>query len=328
MSSTRTLLARMSSVRMSPGRAWRRCGALALACLLLAVACDSRQAPAEGPAANATPAQVVRQLTAHLRNNDLEAFARAAVPPKLHTQLDLAWREGRTRWPLDELPFGSRLPGILGSLAAPGSEARLQRIFDRQFAGANRELRSAASALGVFGTQYVSNEGDYSDDERQHYAQLIAATAQWGARAPLADPARAKAGIAKLAAAARRTGLTSEAAFRDAGLEGGLRRMGPFAAAFKQVLAAYGLKVDADLATLEATLQQQTGDTALVRMRYRFAGQPIDTVVSMERIDGRWYLADYLRHAQAALARPPAQAAPIAEPAAATPSAPAARARR
>lgn len=289
----------MPARRSTPAR-WT---AAALGCLLLA-ACGPGQAPADGPAArNATPAQVVRRLTAHLRHNDLEAFAREAVPPSLHDQLDLAWREGRTRWPLDQLPFGSRLPQMLDSLAAPGAETRLQRIFDRQFAGADRELRAAARALGVFGAQYVGKEGDYSDDERQHYTQLIAATAQWGARAPLSDRERASAAIAALATAARRTGLTSEAAFRDAGIDSGLRRMGPFAAAFKRVVAGYGLRVDADLATLEATLQQQTGDTALVRMRYRWAGQPIDTVVAMQRIDGQWYVADFLRHARAAATR-------------------------
>ena len=288
-----------------PARRWTpaRWAAAALGCLLLA-ACGPGQAPGDGTAAkNATPAQVVRRLTTHLRHNDLEAFAREAVPPSLHDELDLAWREGRTRWPLDQLPFGSRLPQMLDSLAAPGAETRLQRIFDRQFAGADRELRAAARALGVFGAQYVGKEGDYSDDERQHYTQLIAATAQWGARAPLSDRERANAAIAALATAARRTGLTSEAAFRDAGIDSGLRRMGPFAAAFKRVVAGYGLRVDADLATLEATLQQQTGDTALVRMRYRWAGQPIDTVVAMQRIDGQWYVADFLRHARAAATR-------------------------
>lgn len=284
-----------------PAAAIRRGGAAVLACLLLA-ACGPGQPPAEA-GGDATPAQAVRRLTTHLRHNDLEAFARDAVPAELHARLDLAWREGSTRWPLDELPFGSRLPEMLDSLAAPGSETRLQRIFDRQFAGAERELRAAATTLGVFGAQYVGTEGDFSDDQRQHYAQLIAATAQWGARAPLADAARAKSAIATLAAAARRTGLTSEAAFRDAGIDSGLRRMGPFAAAFKQVLAGYGLRVDADLATLEATLQQQTGETASVRMRYRFAGKQIDTVVAMERIDGRWYVSDFLRHARAAAAR-------------------------
>jgi hypothetical protein len=290
---------------------------LLCACLLLP-GCRQDQAPAAAPSGAATkPAQAVRQLTAHLRDNALEDFARDAVPPALHAQLETAWREGRTRWPLDELPFGRRLPGFLKSLAAQGSEARLQQVFDRQFAGADRELHGAAASLGLFGAQYLEHEGDYSDDERQHYAQLIAATSRWGASAPLGDRQRAKQAIAQLAIAARNTGLTSEAAFRNAGMDASLRRMGRFAAAFKQALARYGLDLDADLGTLDATLQQQTGDSARVRMRYRLGGQDIDTVVSLRRIDGRWYLADYLRHAQAALARPPA-AVPAATTAAAT----------
>jgi hypothetical protein len=306
------------------------CPALLLLCAcLLLPGCRQDEAPAAATSdAAAKPAQAVRQLTAHLRANDLEAFARDAVPPALHAQLETAWHEGRTRWPLDELPFGRRLPGLLKSLAAPGSEARLQQVFDRQFAGADRQLHGAAASLGLFGAQYLEHEGDYSGDERQHYAQLIAAASRWGASAPLGDRQRARAAIAQLAIAARNTGLTSEAAFREAGMDASLRRMGTFAAAFKRALARYGLDLDADLGTLDASLQQQTGDSARVRMRYRFGGQDIDTVVSLRRIDGHWYLADYLRHAQAALARPPAPAATLAEPAAAAAPAPAARARR
>ena len=41
--------------------------------------------------------------------------------------------------------------------------------------------------------------------------------------------------------------------------------------------------------------------------------QQIDTVVSLQRRDGHWYLADHLRHAQAALA-PPADEATDAAP--------------
>jgi hypothetical protein len=50
-------------------------------------------------------------------------------------------------------------------------------------------------------------------------------------------------------------------------------------------------------------------------MRYRFAGADIDTIVPMQRIDGRWYLVEFLRHAEAAAsigtlaaATPPANA--------------------
>lgn len=301
-----------------------RRAALLLSCAcLLAASCRPATGPAEPPAAPKTtaaatrPAQAVRQLTAHLRNNELEAFAIEAVPPALHARLQVAWKEGRTRWPLDELPFGKRLPAMLHALAEPGSEAKLQKSFDRQFAGANRELRSAAITLGQFGTQYIASDASgYSADERQHYAQLIAAAGRWAATAPLGDRERARASIVQLAAAARRVGLASNEDFRVAGMDASLRRAGPFAAALKQGLLRYGLDIDGGLAALDASLQQQTGDRATVRMRYRFAGQDIDTTASLERVGGRWYLSDYLRHAEAAADAPPpaAAAAPVTRP--------------
>src|SRR5690606_29463693 len=303
-------------MRLAPGRGASRMRhpprpAIAIAILILGLAAmlaacrpapeGGEQAPAQRPLAATRPAQAVRQLTAHLRANELEAFASEAVPPELHARLRQAWAEGRTRWPLDELPFGERLPAILAALARPGSETRYQEIFDRQFAGAARELRSTATSLGLFGAQYLEQDAGYSEDEKQHYTQLVAAASAWGARAPLSDPKRASQSIGQLAAAARRTGLASEDDFRKAGMEASLRKVGGFAVAFKAVLARYGLDLDADLATLDASLQQQTGDRARVRMRYRFAGQDIDTVVSLRRIDGRWYLEDFLRHAEAAV---------------------------
>jgi hypothetical protein len=283
-------------------------GVLALLALLLLLGgCKPSPPPSPSPdtAGGATrPAQAVRLLTAHLHDNDWVAFARDAVPPALHAQLQVAWREGRTRWPLDELPFDDRLPALLKSLAAPGSEARLQQVFDRQFAGKQAELKAAAAALGLFGAQYLDREGEYSADERAHYAQLVVAMSRWGTVAPLGDPRRARLAIPRLAAAARRTGLVAPADFAAAGMDASLQRLSPFAATLKQVLAdQYHLPLDASLAAMQVTLQQQTGDSARVRMRYSLGGSDIDTVVALQRVDGRWYLADYLRHARAAVAR-------------------------
>ena len=290
----------------------RRWIPLLLACLCTLAAAACRQGPespaAQAPAAQAngaaSPADAVRLLTGHLRANALDAYARDAIPPALYAQMDTAWREGRTRWPLDELPLGERLPDVLAALANPGSEAHWNRVFDRQFANADREIDSTAATLGLFGVQYVANEGDFSESERDHYTQIITAISRWAQSAPLADAGRAHAAIPALVAAARQTGLASEADFTRLGMDESLRRMTPFAAAAKQVLAGYGLDLDAGLGALDASLQSQTGDTAKVRMRYLLAGQAIDTVVEVERHDGRWYLSDVLRHARAALARP------------------------
>jgi hypothetical protein len=283
-----------------------RTGFAALACALL-LACQ--RTPPAVPGSD-RPTQAVLQLAERLRANDAAGFATVAVPPALHARLETAWRTGRSRWPLDEIPLEDRLPAMLAALSADDARNRLQQTFDRQFANSGAELRSAATSLGVFGVQYIRNEGDYSDAERDHYAQTVAAVSHWAAGAPLADAKRARGAIALLATAARRTGIASPEDLANLGMDASLKRLGAFLGTTKQVLAMYGLDLDETLDNLDATLVQQTGDAATVRVRYALAGEPVDTLLRVRRVDGRWYLEDYLRNAETSLegpgARPPA----------------------
>lgn len=250
------------------------------------------------------PTGAVLRLVRDLRHDDLAGYARHAVPPPLYARLDVAWREDRSRWPLTELPLHSRLPGMLATLAAPGAEKALLATYNRQFAGANRELRSAAATVSQFTIQSLHREGDYSDAERDHYIQLVRALGEWGARAPLADATRARASIPQLVSAARLTGLAAEGRYRQLGMDRSLRRLGPFFARFKGVLRGYGLDVNAALDSVRVDLAEQTGDTARVRLRYRLAGRDIDAYVQVQRIDREWYLTDAIRRAQVQAAAP------------------------
>lgn len=290
---------------------WRR-PLTVLLCASLLAGCERAPERAAVAAPEAivpsTPAQAVQTLGRHLRDNDLEAFARDAVPPSLHRELEAAWRDGRTRWPLQELPFDKRLPGLMATLAAPGAPLRLRQTFERQFAGQDGAIHSAVASLGVFGARYLQDQGDFSADERAHYTQLVVTVSAWARKAPLGDRVRAQQAIDTLTDAARRSGLGAADAFRSLGMASSLRRMGRFQGAFKQALRPYGLDLDASLDGLRASLQQQTGDTATVRMRYQLGGQPVDALVALQRVEGRWYLTDYLRHARVAVGSPAAVA--------------------
>lgn len=283
--------------------------AVALLGLAALAGCDRGAAPFDGRAP-ADPVQAVEQLVDDLRRDDLAGYARHAVPPELHRRLELAWREGRTLWPLTELPLEARFEGFLAALAAPGSEQELLAAYRSQFAGAHAEIRTAATALGLFARQYVGREASYSEPERDHYTQLVAALGRWGQAAPLGDPERARRAVPQLALAARATGLGTPGGFRRAGMEASLQRLGPFAARFGRVLADYGLDFDQALAGMRITLAGHTGDRARVRLQYTLAGQPIDAEVLLERHAGRWYLSDLLRRAE----REAASASPAAQP--------------
>ena len=248
------------------------------------------------------PAQAVTRLVRDLRHDDLAGYARHAVPPALHAQLDAAWREDRSRWPLTGLPLHARLPGMLATLAAQDAEKTLLATYHRQFAGAKGELRSAAATVSLFALQYLQREGDYSDEERDHYIQLVGALGRWGKRAPLADARLARAAIPQLVSAARLTGLADPARYGQLGMDRSLRRLAPFFTRLKQVLRPYGLDIDAALDSVRVDVAEQAGETARVRVRYRIAGQDIDAHVRLERIDGQWYLTDAVRHARTQLA--------------------------
>lgn len=295
---------------------------LLLAAVGLPAACARGPGAGEDDRRTPGPAASVERLAADLRRNDAVAFARHALPPALHARVAAGWRDGRSRWPLDELPLDAQLPTLLATLAAPGSEQRLVAAFDRQFARSGRELQQAAHSLGLFGVEYLGQDAGYSEEEREHYRQGLTALAQWGSAAPFGDRTRARATVVQLAGAARRTGIADADDFARLGMEGSLRRLGPFLGAAKGVFARYGLDLDASLDSVEASLLEQTGETARVRLRYALGGQPVDAVLVLQRIDGHWYLRDHLAHAEASLAAdapadaPPASAGwwPLAAP--------------
>lgn len=284
-------------------RSLRSCHRIVLAsvCLVaLLAACKRNTEPLPGAATE--PAAAVRQLAQHLRNNDLVGYARAAVPPAQYAELEAAWAQGHSRWPLTELPLDEKLPTLLATLSEKDAERSLQRAFKAQLEGQTAAVRQAAHSLGLFGVQYISHQGDYNAAERAHYVQLVTALSDWAQAAPLSDPKLAQTSIATLTAAARATGLAGDQAFQQAGMTGSLQKLGPFAAASKQVLAAYGLKLDESVEQMRTGLVSQDGDRATVRVQYPLAGTELDLEVALVRRDKRWYLARTLGDVDAVLA--------------------------
>ncbi len=300
---------------MHAGDAATRYRRLALAlCLGLALpwlsACQRGSGP--NPEAAATvavaatrPVDAVHVLRDRLLERDGAGFARLAVPPALHVQLEAAWARGQSRWPLDELPLDTHIPRMLVALQAPQADKALLATYRKQFANADKDIDQAIRTLVVFGGEYVQKDADYSEEERAHVSQAINALGSWALAAPLADPRRAQPFFATLAAAAVRSGIdgkAGDAAFAALGMTQSLNRLSPFfATLLAQLRLQYGLDIDAALRGLHVSLLQQTGDSAQLRLQYTFAGTRIDALAPVVRIDGHWYLANYVRRAEQSL---------------------------
>lgn len=274
----------------------------------------SDQAPA--PASQAAvqhgadaPLAAVQIPTQLLRNDDYAGFAIATLPPPLYAQVQQAWAQGHSRWPLDELPFANRLPQLMAALSQADAKITLTQGFERNFAGATGEMQTAAQALGVFGAGYLSSHADISEAQRAHYTQLVSAASAWASHAPLGDRAKGLASIASMTQAARASGLHDEADFARYGMDDSLRRISPVIAASKATIARYKLDLNAALDSIQLELLEEDGDRASVRMQYKLGVHAIDAQVETVRVDGRWYLADFIHAANKAVQQANAAAA-------------------
>lgn len=272
-----------------------------LACALLALgACKPDTAPqAQVPGPPDGPAATVIHLAQRLGQDDLAGFARDAVPAADYATFARAWSQDLSRWPLSELPLPERIVPMLATLSANDAERQLGMDYDRQLAGQTQDLRNAAQTLGLFATQYVRNQGDFTPAQRKHLAQVIPALSSWAQDAPLADAPRAHTALRELVAAARATGIDSDLDLREAGMEASLRRLDPFLATFVKVLDDYGLSLHESLAQLVTGAVTIEGDVATVQVRYPLAGKPITLPVTLRRQAGHWYVADYMDRAEA-----------------------------
>ncbi len=241
-----------------------------------------------------TPQAAVTDLLAHLRRNELAQVVDVALPPDLHRQVDEAWRAGHSRWPLTELPLDDNIPKLLETLNRPLAEQALQSAFERQLAGQTPALQEAAHAMGLFGKEYLRRDGDYSLQDRQHYVQVVDVVSSWARTAPLGERERGRQTIHLLVNAAEQSGVRSDEDFSRLGMRESLDALVPLYIAIKQVLALYGLGIDAALASVRAEVVSQAGDKADVQVRYQLAGREIVTVIQTQQVAGRWYLLDYL----------------------------------
>lgn len=260
-------------------------------------------APCRGAA---TPELAVQNMMQALQSNDLARIPCLATTPLMATRLELAWREGRSRWPLTELPLSNKLVPVLGALTEANADKTLKARFDKSLAGQTPALHDTARGLGLFAVRYLQREGEYTTEERAHYAALIVALGAWAEKAPLGDKTIGHNSIDLLVAAARESGLRDENGIREAGMRGTLRALSPLFAASKDALRNYGLSLDDIIGSVTVSRSDDESDAerARVHVTYRVAGQSVSTDVNAERRDGLWYTSGLLAAAEKAINAP------------------------
>lgn len=272
---------------------------LALASLFTLAACNKDEAAtpvAETPASAAKktddPVEAVNSILAKIKANDLAGVAALALPPAKLDEARAKWAKEKTENPAsaeEKASFAEQM----AKHTAPDAEATLYAELEPKLAEFETQMAPQLPMLiGMgqgFAMQAINENQDLNEAQKKQATEVIGALAGWAQTAKFADRDLAKKAISLVVKTARDLDVKTLDEVEALDFDGMLGKAGIAFGGIKNLMALYGIDVDATLASAKPALISQDGDAAKVGITYTFLGKQITSETDMVKVDGRWY---------------------------------------
>ncbi len=250
---------------------------LLLGVLAITAACSRTPDPASG----------VQDAVAALRANDLQALIHTTLPPAQIEEMRASWAEQATK-PIDPVQ-SSQFREQMARLTAGDGVDQLMVEVEPQLAQLKPMLPMWLGMGRGFAQSTIEQDEKLDDARKAELKQAAAAFFDWADSTDLSDPARARQALTALSDGARSLELTTLEQVHALSFDDALERGGAVLEALKGMLSAYGMDVDAMLASVKSTTVEKSADRATVETRYTMLGRELSVRNEMQLVDGRWY---------------------------------------
>ncbi len=262
------------------------------------VACQSETAQTTEAKvlASDSPADAVERIASELKSDNLLGAMQAAVPPADFDALKAKYEEGRKEQPSasDAAEFAENMAKLTESDAEAKLMAELEPLLVKYETEMQAQLPMLLAMGRGYGQQWVQEEKTLSEDQKKQTIQMIDAIANWVQSVNFADRDKARQAISKVVATARKLDIKTLEAAQALSFEDAMAKASIGSAGLKDVLAVYGLNINAMLASVDSKVVSEEGDVARVSVSYTMFDQPLTADADMVRRDGRWYGKDSL----------------------------------
>lgn len=295
---------------------------LSLAAALALAACHPQGEAAQ--VGGSTPEAAVRGSIALLKAGDFNGLWKHALPAADYATLRADWRRHNANQPPVDAADTAKFDAAVRKLTGPDAENQLYAELQPRLGQMEQQYKDQLPVLVSVGDALLKNgvaQNRNLDREQKAQAnQLLDVLTPWAQQAPWFDQARAKQAVGVLVTTARRLDLKSPEQLRALDFDAAMTKYASGYAGLKQLLAIYGLSVDAALDSARLSTVSSKDGRAVVKIDYTLLGKPLSAESTLVQQDGRWYsaaLIDNVREAHARLQQPaaPASAVAVAKPA-------------
>lgn len=221
-----------------------------------------------------------------VRKNDLRRFLQLTLPDAKLAELRAEWERQRAEGakPAEVAQFRE----TMAKLTAPDAEAKLMQELAPKLAEMRPQVAMMTGMLTGMAQSGIEQSATLSATEKRQARELLQAAGRVLQEHDITDEAAARRAVAVVCRTARRLNAAELEQLQRLSFDQLLAKGDVVLGGLKEVLAIYGLEVDAWLDSVEAETVRQEGDGALVRVRYEILGVRQTVETEMVRSEGRW----------------------------------------
>ncbi len=266
---------------------------------------DAGETPASLASSTDTPVEAVEAAAKHLRKGDLLAAMQVSLPPAEVERMKAEWATARTAKPVDATE-DAEYAEMMAKLTASNAEQEIFAELEPQLVKFETEMAAQIPLMiGMgqgFAAQSIAANEKLSEEQKKQASEAVAATAVWLQTVPWADRDVLKRAIGKAVSTAREIDLPTLEKARALEFEQAVGKAGIAFQGVKEILALYGLSIDAIFDSVSAEEVSQTEDLATVRVKFKLFDKALWHDTAMTRVEGRWYGKDTVEQIAAARA--------------------------
>ncbi len=272
-------------------------GWLALVVVTLA-ACSHNTPDTSAQPGGATPTEAAQQLIDRLKADDFIGYWRQGLPAGDFKTMQSDWALSRQMPAAMKPTDRERMNAWLAQFNAPDAQARLQAQWLPKLAGYQRQyadqLPMLMSVLQMVAGTAIDQSATLAAAEKAPLHDIVGVIGPWAAKAPWFDAGKARQGIAITVTTVHGLGITDVQKLSELDLDTAMSTYAGFFKGLKQLLALYGLDLNASLASAHVSAMAIDADHARLKIDYTLLDQPMTISSIAVRIDHRWFVQNLI----------------------------------
>ncbi len=246
---------------------------------------DSSAANSRAKLDTSTPDGALMSVVESIKNNDIKALMQASMSKEMYDKAVAEFENAKmSPSESDKAQFAQ----MMGMLTSDGAVDQLMAMATPQLEQARAQLPMMLMMGKSMASSAIQASTDIPPEQKETATKAVNAVMDFVGENDILSEEVTRKAISAAVATAKSLNMKSLDELQNMSFDDAMAKAGIVMGGAKNIMGAYGISLDDVLGSIDVSDVQTNGDTATMKMAYKFLGETFNQDVKMVKKDGKW----------------------------------------